>query len=236
MTENIKNDRMKNSEKDNEVEQAVDKILTDFYENLTPDQLHIIGQTWQRLAANGSPVSPDEIAIRVQTSPDKAASTLRKFGAEFDKRGNILGFGLTLVTTPHIYEANGHKLYTWCAADALYYPVILKQTASIESSDPVTGEKIQISVTPDRLEKIEPESAVVSFIKSIDLTDVRGTFCNNVNFFSSPETATEWIAEHPNMTFYPASNVYQALKHIHLNKYRDDMVQSSKQEERRMCC
>lgn len=141
-----------------------------------------------------------------------------------------------MVTTPHIYKANGHKMYTWCAADALYCPVIFRHTASIESSDPVTGEKIRIRVTPDRVEKIEPESAVVSFIKGIDLTDVRGTFCNYVNFFSSPKTAAKWIAEHPNTTFYPVNDVYQALKHIHLNKYPDIMVQSSKQKERRMCC
>jgi alkylmercury lyase len=225
MTQNIKNDRLKNTENDNEVEQAVDKILTDFYENLTPDQLHIISQTWQLLAANGSLVSPDEIAIRVQTSPDKAVSTLKKFGAEFDKEGNILGLGLTLVPTSHIYNFNGHKMYTWCAADALYCPVIFKHTASIESSDPVTSEKIRIHVTPDRVEKIEPKSAVVSYTKNIDLTDIRGTVCNNVNFFSSPETAIEWIAERPNVTFYPASYVYQAHKHFHLNKYPDIMVQ-----------
>lgn len=131
---------MKTSENDNEVEQAIDKNVTDVYETLTPEQLHIIGQTWQLLAANGSFVSPDEIAIRLQTSPDKVASLLRKFGAEFDQKDNILGFGLTLVTTSHIYEVNGHKLYTWCAADALIYPVVLKRTARIESPDPMTGE------------------------------------------------------------------------------------------------
>jgi len=177
-----------------------------------------------QLLSYGYPVSPGKILKQLQVPPDEVTSILNKFGAEFDQEGNILGLGLTLVTTPHVYEVNGRKMYTWCAGDALVFPVILKQTASIESSDPVTGEKIQMSVTPDRVEKIEPESAVVSFIKSIDLTDVRGTFCNYVNFFSSSETATEWIAERPNVTFYPASNVYQALKHIHLNKYHTGFI------------
>ncbi|HZA42356.1 MAG TPA: hypothetical protein VE504_01140, partial [Nitrososphaeraceae archaeon] len=64
----------------------------------------------------------------------------------------------------------------------------------------------------------------------------RGTCCNNVNFFSSPETATEWIAERPNVTFYPANDIYQAFKHIHLHKYRDIMIHNSKQGEKVCDC
>ena len=236
MTKTTKNEDRKDLENDN-VEEAVEKLLTYIYGSLTPNPEHrrIIGQTWQ-LLSNGSPVTPDEIASQLHASPEKVTSTLGKFGAEFDQEGNVLGLGLTLVRTPHTYEVNGHKLYTWCAADALAFPVIIGHNARIESSDPVTGEKIQISVTPDRVEKIKPESAVVSFIKSIDLTDVRGTCCNNVNFFSSPETATEWIAERPNVTFYPANDIYQAFKHIHLHKYRDIMIHNSKQGEKVCDC
>ena len=235
MTKSTRNDDRKNSENDN-VEEAVEKIVTNVYRSLTPDLEHrlIIGQTLQ-LLSNGSPVTSDEIACQLQASPEKVTSTLRKFGAEFDKEGNILGLGLTLVTTPHVYKVNGRKMYTWCGADALAFPVILEQTAHIESSDPVTGDKVQIHVTPDRVEKIEPKSAVVSFIKNIDVTNVRGTFCNNVNFFSSPETAAIWIAEHPEITFYPANDVYHAFKHILFNKYRE-FLPHSKEEGIRMCC
>jgi alkylmercury lyase len=91
---------------------------------------------------------------------------------------------------------------------------------------------IQVIVTPDIIDKVEPKSAVVSFTRNIDITNIRETVCNNVNFFSSPETASEWAAEHPNVTFYPANDIYQALKHIHLNKYRNIMMHSSNQEEK----
>lgn len=137
------------------------------------------------------------------------------------KEGNVIGLGLTLVPTPHVYEVDGRKLYTWCAADALAFPVMLKQSANIESSDPITGEKIRVSVTPDRVEKVEPESAVVSWVRNIDVTNIRGSGCNNVNFFISAETASKWIAEHPDQTFYPANDVYQALKDLHSNKFSD---------------
>ncbi|MGI0043611.1 MAG: organomercurial lyase [Nitrososphaeraceae archaeon] len=235
MTKSTINDDRKNSENDN-VEEVVEKIVTDVYESLAPEPEHrrIIGQTLQ-LLSNGSPVTLAEIASQLQASAEKVTSTLRKFGAEFDTEGNIIGLGLTLIKTLHVYKVNSRKMYTWCAVDALAFPVILQQTAHIESSDPVTGDKVQIHITPGRVEKIEPKSAVMSFIKNIDVTNVRGTFCNNVNFFSSPETAAIWIAEHSEITFYPVNDVYQALQHIHSNKYREFLPQS-KEEGIRTCC
>jgi alkylmercury lyase len=131
-----------------------------------------------------------------------------------------------------VFKVNGREFYVWCAADALSFPVILKQTAHIESPDPISGTKIRVIATPDKIDGIEPKTAVVSFIKNIEVANVRSSFCHYVNFFSTPETASEWAAEHPNVMFYPANDIYQALKHIHLNKYRDIMMHSSKQEEK----
>lgn len=219
-------------ERKGKVQQAIDRIATDVFETLIPEkkQRHIFGQTLQ-LLANGSPVPVDEIAIRLQVPADSVISTLRGFGAEFDKDGNIIGVGLTLVPTPHIYEANGRKLYAWCAADALSFPVMLNQTGHIESPDPITGEKIRLTVTPHKVEKVEPKGAVVSWVKNADVKDIRGSVCHNVHFFSSAETASKWIAEHPGQTFYPADDIYQTMKHILLNKYSDMTIQ-----ETNMCC
>jgi alkylmercury lyase len=184
MTEPISKENMITSKNEN-VEEAVKKIAKDTFETLTrsPEECRIIGQTLQLLAANGSPVTPNDIAIHLLVSDDTVTSVLRRFGAEFDPEGNILGLGLTLLPTPHIYRVNGRKLYTWCAADALVFPVILKQSVHIESSDPVTRNKVQIYVTPDRVERIEPKGAVVSFVKNnIDATKIRESFCSKVNF------------------------------------------------------
>jgi alkylmercury lyase len=201
--------KTKNQTKENvDIQQASDEILTDTFENLhiEQDQWRIIDKTLQ-LLANGSPVPPEEIAIRLQETPDTVISTLRSFGAEFDKDGNIVGVGLTLVPTPHVYEVNGSKLYTWCALDALLFPIMLNHTAHIESLDPISGDKIQATVTPDGVEKVEPESAVVSWVNSVDLS-----------FFTSSETASKWIAEHPGKMFYPVIDAFRAAKKIH-NKY-----------------
>ncbi len=96
------------------VQQAIDKIKTDVFKNLIPeqDQRHIIIGKTLELLANGCPALPDEIAKLFQVSPDKVLSTLHGFGAEFDKEGNVVGLGLSLVPTPHAYETNNRKLYT----------------------------------------------------------------------------------------------------------------------------
>jgi alkylmercury lyase len=207
-------------ESNSKVQQAFDKILADVFESVIPEpeQRRIVAQTLQ-LLANGCPVPPDEIAIHLQVPPDKVISTLESFGAELDKEGNVVGLGLTLIQTPHAYEANGRKLYAWCAADALEFPAMLNHAAQIESPDPVSGEKIRVSVTPDRVERVEPESAVVSWVDNVDVTNIRGSICNYVHFFSSPETASKWIAEHPGKTFYSVNDVYQAMKHTFQNNF-----------------
>jgi alkylmercury lyase len=200
-------------ETNSNVQQAIDNIAEDVFERFIPEQeqQRIFSQTLQ-LLANGCPVPPDEIAIRLQVTPDRVISTLRGFGAEFDKDGNILGVGLTLVPTPHVYEANGQKLYAWCAADALSFPVLLKHNAHIESHDPVTGEKIRVTITPGRVEKVEPKTAVVTWVKSVDPTNIRGSVCHYVHFFRSPETATKWISTRPGIAFYSANDVYKSFK------------------------
>jgi alkylmercury lyase len=202
-------------------QQAIDRVRNDAFENILPeqDERHILGKTLE-LLANGCPVLPDEIAIVLGVSPEKVLSTLRSFGTEFDKEGNVLGLGLTLVPTPHAYEVNGRKLYTWCAVDALLFPIMLRHTAHIESRDPVTGEKILVTVSPDGVQKVEPKNAVVSWVNDIDLSNVRGSVCHYVHFFTSAEIASKWIAENPGKTFYPVNNdVYRAV--IQLQKKND---------------
>jgi alkylmercury lyase len=225
--------KTKQKKTNSNVEQAIDKFTTDVSESLGPETQRIVGQTLQ-LLANGCPVPPNEVAMHLQVQTDNVISTLRGFGAEFDKDGNILGVGLTLVPTQHVYKVDGRKLYTWCAGDALLFPVMLKHTAHIESHDPITGEKIRVTVTPERVEKVEPKTAVVSCVKSVDITNIRGSVCHNVHFFSSPETATRWIADHRDQTFYPANGVYQASKDIFLNKYHDMTAAAAQQTK--MCC
>jgi hypothetical protein len=109
------------------------------------------------------------------------------------------------------------------AVYALLFPVMLKHTAHIESPDPVSGDKIQVTVTPDGVQKVKPESAVASSVNSVvDLPNIRGSICHYVHFFSSSKTASKWIAEHPGkkMTFYSVIDAFHAAKRVH-NKYSE---------------
>jgi alkylmercury lyase len=221
-------EKTKNKAKENlSQQQAIDRVRNDAFENILPEQdkRQILGKSLE-LLAKGCPVLPDEIALVLGVPPKKVLSTLLSFGAEFDKDGNVLGLGLTLVPTPHAYEANGRKLYTWCAVDALLFPIMLKHTAHIESHDPVTEEKIHVTVSPDGVQKVEPDSAVVSWVKDIDLSNIRGSVCHYVHFFSSFESASKWIAEHPDKTFYPVNNdVYPAVMQLK-SKFTDVQTKS----------
>lgn len=200
-------------------EQAVNKITADVYGSFGPDAQRIVGKTLQ-LLAHRCPVPPDEISTQLQIRSDDIVSILKKWNAEFDRDGNVVGMGLTFVPTPHVYEAGGLRMYAWCAPDALAFPVLLNHTARIESSDPVTGEKIRFTVTPDGIEQADPEGAVVSWVKSIDVANIRQSGCLQMHFFVSPETASRWIAERPHVTFYTADEAFEALKKIHLEKYK----------------
>jgi hypothetical protein len=75
-----------------------------------------------------------------------------------------------------------------------------------------------------------PETTVVSFVKKIDPTNVRGTGCNKIHFFASPENASKWIEKYPDMMFYPVGEMYQGLRQFHQKKYSDIIVDKKKRK------
>src|SRR5712692_6908171 len=86
-------------------------------------------------------------------------------GVFYDGANRIVGYwGLALGKMTHRFEVNGQTLYTWCAWDSLFIPQILQSTARVESTCPVTGEKIRLTVAPDRIEKRAPRDVSMSFI------------------------------------------------------------------------
>ena len=118
-------------------------------------QDHFIG--WMKihqLMLDGKPVSPDRIATHLGLTQDEVAALLK--GAELDQQGNVVGIGLSIVPTPHSYRIRGRQLYTWCAGDAIFFPILHKSTAVIESPDPISGEKIRLTSTPEGVRQSYP--------------------------------------------------------------------------------
>ncbi len=162
------------------------------------------------LLARGKPASPEEIAAASGKSPEEVRAALERFpSAEWDEQGRVVGLGLTLQLTPHRLEVEGRTLFAWCALDALLFPVLLRQSASIESPCRGTGEPVRVDVTPAGIEAVEPPSAVVSIVAARDLATVRSVGCNNTHFFSSPEAASRWLEKHPEASILSVEDAFR---------------------------
>ncbi|HWP48513.1 MAG TPA: alkylmercury lyase MerB [Candidatus Limnocylindrales bacterium] len=155
-----------------------------------------------RLLAVGQPVPHDKKPQTLHVSNDVVNDILsRWWGIYYDEKDRIIGFwGLTLKPMSHRFEVNGHTLYTWCAWDSLFIPEIIQKTARVESTCPVTGAKIRLTVTPKDVKQLDPAGAVMSFITP-EAAKIRenviANFCHYVYFFSSAEAGTTWISKTP---------------------------------------
>lgn len=155
--------------------------------------------TLLRLLARGRPVTPDAIAAATGVDVADVRRRLRSMpDAELDDDGNLVGMGLTLRPTPHVFTIGGRRLYTWCALDTLIYPPLLGVAASIESPCRATGESVRLETGPEGVRRVEPAEAVVSIVIPDECCGtIRAAFCNEVHFFRSREAAADWLEHHP---------------------------------------
>jgi alkylmercury lyase len=151
---------------------------------------------------DGAPVSAARFAASAGMSDEEADAVFarrRAWGAEFAADGAFMGGGLTLVPTPHRYEVQsvkGHRFFTWCAGDAIIFPLPFGHTAEINSPDPVSGDRVQFTVSPASIETFTPATAVLSGRCGAEAANVRGSICAYGHFFASRETAASYIALH----------------------------------------
>lgn len=186
-------------------EQFVSEIGSDTYSQFAK----ILG-----LISKGRPVTVDEVAGTLGLNPEQAKKFLTSYGAEFDSKGDLLGLGLTLVPTPHHFEVDGHKLYTWCATDTLLFPLLLNRTAKVETVDPISKAKIRLTVSPDAVDNVQPSGAVLSFSNYLDATDVRGTFCNVGHWFATRRAGEEYASEHKGVVILTPEEVRSILNAV----------------------
>jgi len=178
----------------------------------SPEETKVFLAT-QQLLLSGQPVAPAQIAARLRKSQDAVVALLRQIGVEWDAAGNVVGAGVSLTPTPHSYIVGGRQLYVWCAGDAITFPLLHKTSVVIESPDPINGAKIDLIGTPEGAKEVEPSTAVVSWMPGTEsLANIRANFCNFTNFFSSVETATQYVAQHPGLLITPVDAVFQAGK------------------------
>ncbi len=152
-----------------------------------------------RLLADGDPVGIDDLAAAAALTADEVRARLAAMpDTEYDDQGRIIGQGLTLRPTRHRFTVAGEELYTWCALDTLIFPTLIGRPARIESVSPASGDTIRVTVDPTAgVTSVEPITAVVSLVDPGNLPSIRSSFCNQVHYFTSPEDAGGWLAEHP---------------------------------------
>lgn len=169
------------------------------------------------LLAKGKPVSPEELAEATSVPIEEIHSALDEFamkGGEFNEEGHVVGAALTLNPTPHRLRVNGNDLYAWCALDTLFLPGLLSQTAEVESTCPVTGEAIQLTVTPEGIAAYNPQSTVLSITVpglscSRATTGPQSDTCSQMHFFSTQEAAETWGVNHPGVAIFTVEEAYR---------------------------
>lgn len=167
------------------------------------------------LLAEGEPVARAAVTRALGWTAEHVSDVLRRMpNVELTSDGRIEGLGLTLRPTPHVFEVRGHRLYTWCALDALMFPAILGETARVTSPCAATNMAIRLFVTPDRVESVSPSDAVVSLVMPSKDCDLRASFCNQVSFFASENAASAWLSTHPGGVVSPVEVAYALAKEL----------------------
>ncbi len=147
----------------------------------------------------GKPVAPATLRASLQVSQNELEQRLGEFpDIEFDRTGNIVGLGVTLVPTSHRFQIGGKVLYTWCAFDTVLFPPSLYVEAQVQSTCPVTGQPITFVATPEGTTlDLLPAGSVMSLIVPAERGDcTRATFCQQSLLFQSEQAASTFLTTH----------------------------------------
>ena len=163
-----------------------------------------------QILAEGEPVTIEQIVSVTGKPIEEVRRVLAtQSSVELDEQGRVVGYGLTLVPTPHRFEVDGKQMYAWCALDTLMIPELIGCTANIESPCRNTGKPIRLTVEPGRVVSVEPSTSVVSIVAPNDMSSIRSAFCNEVHFFSSPNAAQNWLKQHSGASVLPVEDAFE---------------------------
>jgi len=179
-----------------------------------------LGLEIYRQLAQGEPVLRSELAEALEAPPDTVDELLEHPNLRSltytDKQGRIIGFGgLAVREMPHRFRIDGRTLFTWCAWDSLFIPVILGLEAKVESPAPGSTVRVRLRVAPDGVERIQPPRAVMSFLLpsaqtfQADALKAMAAFCHFIFFFPESDSAAEWTKGHPDTTVISISDAFE---------------------------
>ncbi len=178
---------------------SLETIVERLSEQLRCEQEDLCRPILQQVTC-GKPIASTALQASLQVNQNGLEQRLAQFpDIEFDRVGNIVGLGVTLVPTSHRFQIGGKVLYTWCAFDTVLFPPSLHIEAQVQSTCPVTGQPITFVATPEgTVLNLLPASSVMSLIVPAERGDcTRATFCQQSLLFQSEQTASTFLADHP---------------------------------------
>ena len=135
------------------------------------------------LLLGSGPVSLERLANVMQWTPEEVEAFLHASGFVVDAGGNI-----------QTVAGSG------CALDALLVPMLTGRSTHVASTCPVTGKEIRLTATPDGVEDLHPEGAVLSLRlpgPETTASNVQTIICAYGHFFVDREHASTWPGLHP---------------------------------------
>lgn len=182
---------------------------------LDHEQQRIALHIYHLIAATAQPVTIPQIADAAGASEARVKESLRSWPLVlWDDGDRVIGFwGIHAehLTPTHAIEAEGNMVYAWCAWDTLFITELLGRPTRVTSTDPNNNSRVELSVSPDGVTRVDPPGAVVSLLLPEDgLTDdAIQRFCHKVHFFTSPESAEEWIGDRPGLFSVTVDEAFQ---------------------------
>jgi len=179
----------------------------------------------------GEPVSARQLAGQAGVSLQRVNALLDAVPAVYREDGKVTGFwGLTLrKLSKHRFHTGDRTLYTWCAWDALFIPMILAKTAYVESEDAHTGAPIRLTVAPDRVETVAPRGTVVSMLEPREdmLADVVTRLCHYIHFFASQASGRAWTKKHPGTVLLSLEDAFELGRRTNQMRYGEALLNAS---------
>ncbi|MDH5393019.1 MAG: organomercurial lyase [Gammaproteobacteria bacterium] len=179
-----------------------------------------------QLLSRGKPLSIKTFAESIALSCEETETLLATWsGVSFDKKHCINAFwGISTSPTAHSFRLNNQTLYTWCAWDLLLAAVIYRQTIQAQTQCPVSKKTISLSLGENGVEKIQPASAMITFVKP-DINalkaNITGSFCQYVFFVDSETSGKRWQKNHDNGFLLSIDQGFELAKNIMQTVFKD---------------
>jgi alkylmercury lyase len=170
------------------------------------------------LLAQGRPVSPTQLAQITGIDVRTVEQALIESHTDRDMQGNVIElFGISQAPTLHRIQIGHVCLFSCCALVSQMVPLLLSQTATIESVDPVGHRLIRLTVSPTGIQSVEPYSAVGTLVLTSAeqvLKDVRSAFCMHVHHFPDTDSAQEFVNIDPRRYMVSIQQLHDAARQL----------------------